>query len=76
MALEAAEYRVRWKLSPDHALVAPAYSAQRLSAAAKELGSAAIRPRMRRHRRKRKSYSIKLISSLRPKSTTDVHQFV
>ena len=35
--LEAAEYRVRWKLSPDHALVAPAYSAQR-SAAAKEIG--------------------------------------
>jgi predicted transcriptional regulator len=34
--LEAAEYRVRWKLSPDHALVAPAYSAQR-SAAAKEI---------------------------------------
>jgi predicted transcriptional regulator len=35
--LEAAEYRVRWKLSPDHALVAPAYSAQR-SAAAREIG--------------------------------------
>jgi predicted transcriptional regulator len=35
--LEAAEYRARWKLSPDHALVAPAYSAQR-SAAAKEIG--------------------------------------
>ena len=34
--LEAAEYRARWKLSPDHALVAPAYSAQR-SAAAKEI---------------------------------------
>ena len=35
--LEATEYRVRWKLSVDHALVAPAYSAQR-SAAAKEIG--------------------------------------
>ncbi|MBV8892742.1 MAG: MucR family transcriptional regulator [Acidobacteria bacterium] len=35
--LEAAEYRVRWKLPPDHTLVAPAYSAQR-SAAAKEIG--------------------------------------
>ena len=34
--LEPAEYRARWKLSPDHALVAPAYSAQR-SVAAKEI---------------------------------------
>ena len=35
--LEAAEYRIRWKLPPDHALVAPAYSARR-AAAAKEFG--------------------------------------
>jgi predicted transcriptional regulator len=34
---EVADYRARWKLSPDHVLVAPAYSAQR-SAMAKELG--------------------------------------
>jgi predicted transcriptional regulator len=35
--LEAAAYRARWRLSADHALVAPAYSARR-SAMAKELG--------------------------------------
>jgi predicted transcriptional regulator len=35
--LEAAGYRARWRLSADHALVAPAYSAHR-SAMAKELG--------------------------------------
>ena len=35
--LEAAEYRARWKLLPDHALTAPAYSARR-SVMAKELG--------------------------------------
>jgi predicted transcriptional regulator len=35
--LEVAAYRVRWNLSPDHALVAPAYSARR-SAMAKQLG--------------------------------------
>ena len=27
--LEVADYRARWKLSPDHALVAPSYSARR-----------------------------------------------
>jgi predicted transcriptional regulator len=35
--LELADYRVRWKLSPDHALTAPVYSASR-SALAKQLG--------------------------------------
>jgi predicted transcriptional regulator len=35
--LEVAAYRARWKLSPDHALVAPSYSARR-SAMAKQLG--------------------------------------
>ena len=42
--LEAAEYRARWKLSPDHALVAPAYSMRR-SAAAKEIGFGRNPPR-------------------------------
>jgi predicted transcriptional regulator len=35
--LEVDAYRVRWKLSPDHALTAPAYSARR-AAMAKQLG--------------------------------------
>jgi MucR family transcriptional regulator, transcriptional regulator of exopolysaccharide biosynthesis len=35
--LEVAAYRARWKLSPDHAVTAPAYSARR-SAMAKEIG--------------------------------------
>lgn len=35
--LEPADYRVRWELKPDHALTAPAYTAQR-SMAAKRLG--------------------------------------
>ena len=35
--LEPAAYRARWKLAPDHALTAPAYS-ERRSALAKELG--------------------------------------
>ncbi len=35
--LEVTDYRARWKLSPDHALVAPAYSAHR-SAMARQLG--------------------------------------
>jgi predicted transcriptional regulator len=35
--LEAASYRARWKLSPDHPLTAPGYSEHR-SALAKELG--------------------------------------
>ena len=35
--LEVADYRARWKLSADHALVAPAYSTHR-SAMAKQLG--------------------------------------
>ena len=35
--LEVADYRARWKLSPDHAVTAPAYSVRR-STMAKELG--------------------------------------
>jgi predicted transcriptional regulator len=35
--LEVAAYRARWKLSPDHAVTAPAYSARR-SVMAKERG--------------------------------------
>jgi predicted transcriptional regulator len=35
--LEAAAYRARWKLSADHPIIAPSYSARR-SAFAKELG--------------------------------------
>jgi predicted transcriptional regulator len=35
--LEVTDYRARWKLSPDHALVAPAYS-ERRSTMAKQLG--------------------------------------
>jgi predicted transcriptional regulator len=35
--LEAADYRARWKLSPDHPLTAPGYS-ERRSALAKQLG--------------------------------------
>ena len=35
--LEAADYRARWKLSADHPLTAPSYSARR-SALAKQLG--------------------------------------
>src|SRR5208282_4523971 len=35
--LEVADYRARWKLSPDHAVTAPAYSARR-STMAKEIG--------------------------------------
>jgi predicted transcriptional regulator len=35
--LEAANYRARWKLSPDHPLTAPGYS-ERRSALAKQLG--------------------------------------
>jgi hypothetical protein len=35
--LEVAEYRARWKLSPDHPVTAPSYS-ERRSAMAKELG--------------------------------------
>jgi MucR family transcriptional regulator, transcriptional regulator of exopolysaccharide biosynthesis len=35
--LAVAEYRARWKLSPDHVLIAPGYSAYR-SAMAKEIG--------------------------------------
>jgi predicted transcriptional regulator len=35
--LEPAEYRVRWKLSADHPIIAPAYSAHR-STMAKEIG--------------------------------------
>jgi len=35
--LETAAYRARWKLSADHPIIAPSYSARR-SALAKELG--------------------------------------
>jgi predicted transcriptional regulator len=35
--LEVADYRARWRLSPDHAVTAPAYSARR-STMAKEIG--------------------------------------
>jgi predicted transcriptional regulator len=35
--LDFVEYRARWKLSPDHAMVAPAYS-ERRSTMAKSIG--------------------------------------
>lgn len=57
--LDPAAYRMRWKLAPDHALTAPAYS-ERRSTLAKELGlgrkpaaieTAAVPARRRRSRR-------------------------
>src|ERR1700753_4508804 len=55
--LDPAAYRVRWKLAPDHALTAPAYS-ERRSTMAKQLGlgrkqaEAETPPRARRGRRR------------------------
>jgi predicted transcriptional regulator len=42
--LEAADYRARWKLSPDHPLTAPGYSEHR-SALAKQIGLGRLRSR-------------------------------
>jgi predicted transcriptional regulator len=52
--LSPAQYRVKWELSPDHPITAPAYSEQR-SAFAKEVGLGRGATRRRRRRQTKKS---------------------